>query len=120
MITKQELIEQIEKQQKEIEALKKQILEQGDIKATVDLKDKAIASEFEARKEIQKFKEEIKNKDVQIKNLGESINRLSALFEEYVVAYEEQVTLNQITIKNSVMLKDTLRNKIENYNKGVE
>jgi Mg2+ and Co2+ transporter CorA len=145
MITKQELIEEIsrlkekivkqgdidatvilkdnairrqQELEKEVELLKEQIVNQGDIQATIDLKDKAIKAEYDLRKQFDLLKEELKTRDKQINSLGDRLNKISALLEEYIVSYEESHKMNEIWVKTSAFAKDALRKKIEDYNKG--
>jgi uncharacterized protein YlxW (UPF0749 family) len=84
MITKQELIQQLELQKKEISTLKEKIIKQGDIDATVTLKDNAIRRQ----KDLEKVIEELKLEQ-----------------EEEVKILKEQI-ISQVDIQATVDLKD--------------
>lgn len=117
-ITKQQLVEEIEKITKENEQIKKEILEQGDVKATVKLKDDAIKGEHQARQENKILQERIANLEKEKNGLISKINELATLLEEYVVSFEDQQKIFSVVLKNNNYIQSALRQKIEIFNKG--
>lgn len=130
-VTKQQLFEEIEKLTKQNEKLQKQIVDQGDIAATIKLKDEAIKNEHQLRQDIKKLQDQValneKEKKVIIDNLQKEkndvvtkLNELAGLLEEYIISYEDQQKILNVVLKNNNYIQSALRQKIEIFNKGEE
>jgi hypothetical protein len=102
----------------DIEKLKAQIVDPKELEATIVLKDQAVRNEHEARQESNTLKEELRIRDAQIKQVNDRLNSLASLLEEYITAYESDLSFYETLVKKNQHVKQGLRQKIENYNKG--
>jgi len=102
----------------DIEKLKAQIVDPKELEATIVLKDQAVRNEHEARQESNALKEELRIRDAQIKQVNDRLNNLAGLLEEYITAYESDLSFYETLVKKNQHVKQGLRQKIENYNKG--
>jgi DNA repair exonuclease SbcCD ATPase subunit len=83
------------------------------------------ANEHSVRKELEKVQAEIivnkKNieaKDKQIELLKNDLSKLANLFDEYIVAYQDQVKMLGVFVKNTQTVEKYLSIKIDEYNGG--
>jgi hypothetical protein len=102
----------------DIEKLKAQIVDPKELEATIVLKDQAVRNEHEARQESNALKEELRIRDAQIKQVNDRLNNLAGLLEEYITAYESDLSFYETLVKKNQHVKQGLRQKIETYNKG--
>lgn len=119
----------------EVEALKKQVAELLPIKKEFDanknLKDEAVHREFALRKEkeavllsLEDLKRSSGKKEqelhVQIEGLKQELNKLAALFEEYITSFKDQTKLLGVFVKNTLTVEAYLQTKLDAFNKGPE
>jgi DNA repair exonuclease SbcCD ATPase subunit len=83
------------------------------------------ANEHSARKELEKVQAEIiankkiiEAKDKQIELLKNDLSKLANLFDEYIVAYQDQVRMLGVFVKNTQTVEKYLSIKIDEYNGG--
>jgi hypothetical protein len=83
------------------------------------------ANEHSVRKELEKVKTEIianikiiEIKDKQIEALKADLTKLANLFDEYIVAYQDQVKMLGVFVKNTQTVEKYLSIKIDEYNGG--
>jgi chromosome segregation ATPase len=115
----EEKLFEFEKQKEEIVRLKAQVVD------VLKSKEEITANEHSVRKELEKVQAEIivnkKNieaKDKQIELLKNDLSKLANLFDEYIVAYQDQVKMLGVFVKNTQTVEKYLSVKIDEYNGG--
>jgi chromosome segregation ATPase len=115
----EEKLFEFEKQKEEVLKLKAQVAD------VLKSKEEIIANEHTVRKDLEKLQVEygsnkklIEAKDNQIELLKADLTRLANLFDEYIVAYQDQVKMLGVFVKNSQTVEKFLSIKIEEYNGG--
>ncbi len=103
----------------ELSSLKKELL--GVQKRNEEL----IANEHNIHQQMEKAKSEalaltkaIETKDKQIEALKSDLTKLANLFDEYIVAYQDQVKMLGVFVKNTQTVEKYLSIKIDEYNGG--
>jgi DNA repair exonuclease SbcCD ATPase subunit len=103
----------------EIVSLKKEIL------SVKKSSEEIAANEHSVRKELEKLQVEsgankklIEAKDNQIELLKADLSRLANLFDEYIVAYQDQVKMLGVFVKNTQTIEKYLSVKINEFNGG--
>jgi hypothetical protein len=88
-------------------------------------KEEIIANEHSVRKELQKIQAEIggnikiiEEKNKQVETLKADLNKLANLFDEYIVAYQDQVKMLGVFVKNTQTVEKYLTVKINEFNGG--
>jgi hypothetical protein len=88
-------------------------------------KEEIIANEHSVRKEFEKVQAEfiankkiIEAKDKQIEAMKADLNKLANLFDEYIVAYQDQVKMLGVFVKNTQTVEKYLTVKINEFNGG--
>jgi predicted RNase H-like nuclease (RuvC/YqgF family) len=88
-------------------------------------KDEIIANEHSVRQREEKLQAEIASlkkgleaKDKQIDAMKVDLNKLAILFDEYIVAYQDQVKMLGVFVKNTQTVEKYLAAKIEDFNGG--
>jgi DNA repair exonuclease SbcCD ATPase subunit len=88
-------------------------------------REEITANEHSVRKELEKVQAEIiankkiiEAKDKQIELLKNDLTKLANLFDEYIVAYQDQVKMLGIFVKNTQTVEKYLSVKIDEYNGG--
>lgn len=104
---------------KELDAIKKEL---ADIKKS---KEEIVANEHNIRQQMEKAKAEalafpkaLEAKDKQIEAMKADLTKLANLFDEYIVAYQDQVKMLQVFVKNTQTVEKYLSGKIEDFNGG--
>ena len=122
---KEELVKKIAVLEAQILELKK--LEPLEIQLADALKSKeeVIANEHHIRQQHEKVQAElasvkkiIEAKDKQIEVMKGDLNKLANLFEEYITAYQDQVKMLGVFVKNTQTVEKYLAAKIEDFNGG--
>jgi len=103
----------------ELVQVKKQL---ADVKKT---NEELVANEHNIRIQMEKAKAEtlsfpkiIEGKDKQIEAMKADLNRLANLFDEYIAAYQDQVKMLGVFVKNTQTVEKYLSVKIEEFNGG--
>jgi DNA repair exonuclease SbcCD ATPase subunit len=103
----------------ELVAVKKQLAD------VIKSKEEIAANEHNVRKELEKVQTEIvankkivEAKDKQIESLKTDLTKLANLFDEYIVAYQDQVKMLGVFVKNTQTVEKYLSGKIDEYNGG--
>jgi Tfp pilus assembly protein PilN len=103
----------------ELDLIKKELL---DVKKS---KEEIIANEHNIRQQLEKLKNEtnafpkiLETKDKQIELLKTDLNKLATLFDEYIVAYQDQVKMLGVFVKNTQTVEKYLSEKINEFNGG--
>ncbi len=103
----------------ELVQVKKQL---ADVKKT---NEELVANEHNIRIQMEKAKAEtlsfpkiIEGKDKQIEAMKADLNRLANLFDEYIAAYQDQVKMLGVFVKNTQTVEKYLSAKIEEFNGG--
>lgn len=83
------------------------------------------ANEHTVRKDLEKAQAEIaglkkaaEGKDKQIEVLKADLTKLANLFDEYIVAYQDQVKMLGVFVKNTQTVEKYLSGKINDFNGG--
>jgi chromosome segregation ATPase len=115
----EEKLFEFEKQKEEIVKLKEQVVD------VLKSKEEITANEHSVRKELEKVQAEIiankkiiEGKDKQIELLKNDLSKLANLFDEYIVAYQDQVKMLGVFVKNTQTVEKYLSIKIDEYNGG--
>jgi DNA repair exonuclease SbcCD ATPase subunit len=115
----EEKLFEFEKQKEEIVRLKEQVVD------VLKSKEEITANEHSVRKELEKVQAEIivnkkfiEAKDKQIELLKNDLSKLANLFDEYIVAYQDQVKMLGVFVKNTQTVEKYLSVKIDEYNGG--
>ena len=103
----------------EILRLKKQLAD------VLKSKEEVIANEHSIRQRQEKLQAElgsnikmIEEKNKQIEILKADLNKMAALFDEYIVAYQDQVKMLGVFVKNTQTVEKYLTVKINEFNGG--
>lgn len=87
--------------------------------------EETIANENNIRKLFEKAQQEVTrlqtyldSKEKQIEVLKNDLNKLAGLFDEYILAYQDQVKMLGVFVKNTQTVEKYLSGKIEEYNGG--
>jgi DNA repair exonuclease SbcCD ATPase subunit len=64
------------------------------------------------------LKKALEAKDKQIETLKADLTKLANLFDEYIVAYQDQVKMLGVFVKNTQTVEKYLSTKIDEYNGG--
>jgi DNA repair exonuclease SbcCD ATPase subunit len=115
----EEKLFEFEKQKEEVLKLKAQVAD------VLKSKEEIIANEHTVRKDLEKLQVEsasnkklIDAKDKQIELLKADLSRLANLFDEYIVAYQDQVKMLGVFVKNTQTVEKYLSEKINEFNGG--
>ncbi len=88
-------------------------------------KEEVIANEHNVRIQLEKLKSEvaenikiIETKNKQIEAMKADLNKLANLFDEYITAYQDQVKMLGVFVKNTQTVEKYLSAKIEEFNGG--
>jgi phage host-nuclease inhibitor protein Gam len=88
-------------------------------------KEEVIANEHSIRQRHEKLQAEndatkkiVEAKDKQIEAMKADLNKLANLFDEYIVAYQDQVKMLGVFVKNTQTVEKYLAAKIEDFNGG--
>jgi hypothetical protein len=115
----EEKLFEFEKQKEEVLKLKAQVAD------VLKSKEEIIANEHTVRKDLEKLQVEsasnkklIEAKDKQIELLKADLSRLANLFDEYIIAYQDQVKMLGVFVKNTQTVEKYLSEKINEFNGG--
>lgn len=115
----EEKLFEFEKQKEEVLKLKAQLAD------ALKSKEEIIANEYTVRKDLEKLQVEsasnkklIDAKDKQIELLKADLSRLASLFDEYIIAYQDQVKMLGVFVKNTQTVEKYLSEKINEFNGG--
>lgn len=88
-------------------------------------KEEIIANEHTVRQRQEKLQAEIEAgkkileaRDKQIEAMKSDLNKLANLFDEYILAYQDQVKMLGVFVKNTQTIEKYLSVKIEEFNGG--
>lgn len=129
MEKKEDLFAKIAKLEGEILTLKEKEEELKQVKkqlANIEKsKEEIIANEHNIRQQLEKAKNElptlqkiIEGKDKQIEAMKADLNKLANLFDEYIAAYQDQVKMLGVFVKNTQTVEKYLSGKINDFNGG--
>lgn len=103
----------------ELEQLKKEVL------SWKKSNEEISANEHNVRHQLEKSKNEnvslqsfVDQKNKQIESLKSDLTKLANLFDEYIVAYQDQVKMLGVFVKNTQTVEKYLSTKIDEYNGG--
>jgi hypothetical protein len=126
---KEELVKKVAVLEAELLNFKKQNEELNQVKK--DLLDvqkrneELIANEHNIRNQMEKAKNEtngfpkiLEAKEKQIEGLKAELTKLANLFDEYIAAYQDQVKMLGVFVKNTQTVEKYLSGKIEDFNGG--
>jgi DNA repair exonuclease SbcCD ATPase subunit len=128
---KEELIKKIAVLEEKLQSLKEASEELIQVKKqladALKTREEITANEHTVRKELEKLQTEIiankkviEAKDKQIEAMKVDLNKLANLFDEYIVAYQDQVKMLGVFVKNTQTVEKYLSGKIENFNGGIK
>ena len=103
----------------EIASLRKELL------SVKKSNEEIIANEHNIRQQLEKNKNDlasiqkvVEGKDKQIESLKGELNKLAAIFDEYIIAYQDQVKMLGVFVKNTQTVEKYLSGKIDEFNGG--
>lgn len=103
----------------ELEQLKKEVL------SWKKSNEEVVANEHNIRQQLEKNKNDlasiqkvVEGKDKQIESLKGELNKLAAIFDEYIIAYQDQVKMLGVFVKNTQTVEKYLSAKIDEFNGG--
>lgn len=103
----------------ELEQLKKEVL------SWKKSNEEVVANEHNIRQQLEKNKNDlasiqkvVEGKDKQIESLKSELNKLAAIFDEYIIAYQDQVKMLGVFVKNTQTVEKYLSVKIDEFNGG--
>ena len=103
----------------ELNQVKKQLLD------AQKRNEELIANEHNIRNQMEKAKSEtngfpkiLEAKEKQIEGLKAELTKLANLFDEYIAAYQDQVKMLGVFVKNTQTVEKYLSGKIEDFNGG--
>jgi chromosome segregation ATPase len=95
------------------------------VKDTIKSKEEIIANEHHMRQQYDEKKNEVVSiqklvnvKEQEISQLKNDLTKLANLFDEYITAYQDQVKMLGVFVKNTQTVEKYLEYKIEEYNGG--
>ena len=126
---KEELVKKIAVLEAELLNFKKQSEELVQVKKQLvnaqKTNEEIVANEHNVRQSLEKLKNEngnsvsiIEAKTKQIESLKSDLTKLANLFDEYIVAYQDQVKMLGVFVKNTQTVEKYLSGKIDEYNGG--
>jgi len=99
--------------------VKKQLAEALKSKEEIIANEHNIRLQFEkAQAELLANKKIIEGKDKQVEAMKSDLNKLANLFDEYIGAYQDQVKMLGVFVKNTQTVEKYLSAKIEEFNGG--
>ena len=127
-LTKSELIALLEDKQKLIE---KAAFHKKEYEAAKEVKDQAIKESYDARKELSRVEQKLQMIEERLKasqkEFNNSIqvaknryNELATMFDAYILAYDDQLILSKVMVRNSENTISLLKGKIKKFNEGEE
>ena len=109
----------LKQKEEELKQVKKQL---ADVEKS---KEEIIANEHNIRQQLEKakgdnagFQKLLEAKDKQLEAMKNDLNRLANLFDEYIAAYQDQVKMLGVFVKNTQTVEKYLSGKIEDFNGG--
>ena len=122
---KEELVKKIAVLEEKISDLKKLEPLKKQLDDVLKSNEEIIANEHHIRQQNEKAQAEIiankkiiEAKDKQIESLKADLTRLANLFDEYIVAYQDQVKMLGVFVKNTQTVEKYLSLKINEFNGG--
>lgn len=101
------------------------VLVKKELLAAQKRNEELIANEHNIRNQMEKAKAEalafpkaLEVKDKQIEALKNDLTKLANLFDEYIAAYQDQVKMLGVFVKNTQTVEKYLSGKIEDFNGG--
>lgn len=101
------------------------VLVKKELLAAQKRSEELIANEHNIRQQMEKAKAEalafpkaIEAKEKQIEGLKAELTKLANLFDEYILAYQDQVKMLGVFVKNTQTVEKYLSGKIEDFNGG--
>lgn len=103
----------------ELDAIKKEL---ADVRKS---REEIIGNEHNIRQQMEKAKAEaisvqkvLEGKDKQIEAMKSDLTKLANLFDEYIEAYQDQVKMLGVFLKNTQTVEKYLSGKINDFNGG--
>jgi len=122
---KEDLIKKLAVLEAQLLELKKLEPVQKQLADTLKSKEEVIANEHNMRKlfeknqiELDAIKKVVETKDKQIELLKADLTKLANLFDEYIVAFQDQVKMLGVFLKNTQTIEKYLSVKINEFNGG--
>lgn len=101
------------------------VLVKKELLAAQKRSEELIANEHNIRQQMEKAKAEalafpkaLEAKEKQIEGLKAELTKLANLFDEYIAAYQDQVKMLGVFVKNTQTVEKYLSGKIEDFNGG--
>lgn len=109
----------LRQQLEELNIAKKEILSLKKSNEEIIANENNIRKLFEkAQQEVTRLQTYLDSKEKQIEALKNDLNKLAGLFDEYILAYQDQVKMLGVFVKNTQTVEKYLSGKIEEYNGG--
>jgi predicted RNase H-like nuclease (RuvC/YqgF family) len=126
---KEELVKKIAVLEEKLLTLKKAseelVVVKNQLENVLKSKEEITANEHTVRKDLEKSQAEVvglkkaaEGKDKQIEVLKADLTKLANLFDEYIVAYQDQVKMLGVFLKNTQTVEKYLSGKINDFNGG--
>lgn len=103
----------------EVTLLKKELLSVKKSSEEIAANEHTVRKDLEkAQAEVVGLKKALEGKDKQIEGLKADLTKLANLFDEYIVAYQDQVKMLGVFVKNTQTVEKYLSGKINDFNGG--
>jgi chromosome segregation ATPase len=103
----------------ELVQVKKQLADALKSREEITANEHNIRQQLEKEKaELVLFKKMVEARDKQVEDMKAELNRLANLFDEYIVAYQDQVKMLGVFVKNTQTVEKYLSEKINEFNGG--
>jgi len=109
----------LKKHEEELVEVKKQMLSIKKTNEEITANEHSVRKFLEqAQADVVSLKKTLEGKDKQIEVLKTDLTKLANLFDEYIVAYQDQVKMLGVFVKNTQTVEKYLSTKIDEYNGG--
>ena len=103
----------------EIASLRKELLSVKKSNEEITANEHNIRQQLEKNKnDLASIQKVVEGKDKQIESLKGELNKLAAIFDEYIIAYQDQVKMLGVFVKNTQTVEKYLSGKIDEFNGG--
>ncbi len=109
----------LQQHHQELEQLKKEVLSWKKTNEEIAANEHNIRNQLDKSKnDLASIQKVVEGKDKQIESLKGELNKLAAIFDEYIIAYQDQVKMLQVFVKNTQTVEKYLSGKIDEFNGG--
>ena len=127
-LTKSELIALLEKKE---ELIEKAEFHRKEYEAAKEVREQAVKESYDAKKELSRVEQRLQMTEEKLKasqkEFNNSIqvaknryNELASIFDAYILAFDDQLLLSKVMVRNSENTISLLKGRIKKFNEGEE